>query len=147
MTSSGPRLVEINAGRCNGLDFKLLTDVCYGLNQFDATVSALLLPAADGFNLLPSRPPPELRCHGRLVTLVSHVAGTLVGLRHAEELDAMESLISFEPEAAEPGDAVQHTVDLDTCAGTAMLAHCDEAVLSAEYQALRTLQPTMFEVL
>ena len=144
MTSAGPRLVEVNAGRCNGLDFKLLADLGYGYNQFDATVDAWL--SDDVFSELPSRPPAQLACHGRIVTLVSEVAGKLVRINHAEEIEQMTSLLNFEPEASEPGDEVKHTTDLGSWAGYAQLAHCDPDVLEADYRRLRELQSTMFEV-
>ena len=33
MTEDGPRLVEVNAGRFNGIDFKSIVDVCVGASQ------------------------------------------------------------------------------------------------------------------
>ena len=134
----------MNAGRCNGLDFKLLADLAYGYNQFDATVAAWLAP--DEFAALPPRPPERLNCCAKLVTLVSSVGGTLKRLRHAEELDNMQSLFSFAPEASEPGDLVKHTTDLNSFAGTAMMAHADPEVLAKDYQRLRELQSTLWEV-
>jgi hypothetical protein len=146
MTSRGPRLIETNMGRWNGLDFKMVVDLCYGYNAFDATIDTYISPAAVGFDRLPARPPATLACYGRLVTLVSSVEGRLVRLRHAEELERMDSLITFEPVASEPGDWIRHTVDLDTCAGLAHLVHRDAQVVAAEYQRLRALQSTLFEV-
>ena len=67
------------------------------------------------------------------------------GLRHGAELEAMESILGITT-AAEPGAAVKHTVDLDTCAGCAQLALRDRDVLTAEYNRLRELQSTLFEV-
>ena len=144
-TPDGPKLIEVNAGRCNGLDFKLLADLAYGYNQFFATVAAWLAP--DEFAALPSRPPEQLNCCAKLVTLVSNVGGTLKQINHEEELSNMQSLFSFEPEASEPGDIVKHTTDLNSFAGTAMMAHADPEVLDADYRRLRELQSTMFEVL
>ena len=146
MTSRGPRPIETNMGRWNGLDFKMVVDLCYGYNAFDATIETYISPAAVGFDRLPARPPATLACYGRLVTLVSSVEGRLVRLRHAEELERMDSLITFEPVASEPGDWIRHTVDLDTCAGLAHLVHRDAQVVAAEYERLRALQSTLFEV-
>ena len=33
MTEDGPRLIEVNAGRFNGIDFKSIVDVCVGASQ------------------------------------------------------------------------------------------------------------------
>ena len=144
-TRRGPRLVEVNAGRCNGLDFKLLADVCYGYNQFDATVAAWL-SADEAAVELPVRPPAQLACHARLVTLVSHVRGTLTRVQHTEEVCEMASMLSFEPEPSEAGEPIVHTTDLNSAAGHALMAHQDRAVLEADYARLRELQSTMFEV-
>ena len=103
----------------------------------------------------------------RLVKLVSSVEGELRALRrglpvthhppllsrtplpvrrHAEELAELPSLVRFETEATDPGDRVKRTVDLDTCAGLAVLLHADAAQVEADYARLRALQPTLFEV-
>ena len=143
-TRDGPRLIEVNAGRCNGLDFKLLADLCYGYNQFDATVDAFL--CAERWEALPSEPPLCLECRAWLVTLVSHVGGNLVRVRHVDKIKAMRSLLAFEPCAMQPGESIRHTTDLDTCAGVALLAHRDGEVLAEDYEKLRALQSSMFEV-
>jgi len=144
MTDDGPRLIEVNAGRFNGVDFMLFADVCYGANAYELAALSLLEP--DAFLQLPSRPSAELRCHGRLVKLVSSVAGTLVALNHAEQLTSLSSLIRFETKAEAPGDSVERTVDLNTCAGFAHLLHTDAAVLEEDYETLRRLEPTLFSV-
>ena len=144
MTTHGPRLIEVNTGRCNGLDFRLLAELCYGYSAFDATAEAFLSPD-DGFPQLPPLPPERLECHARLVTLVSHVSGRVAGLRHLDEIGRMTTVLSFEPEAAE-GDTIRHTTCLNTCAGTALMAHRDRALLAKEYARLRQLQSTLFEV-
>ena len=106
----------------------------------------------------------------RLVKLVSSVEGELRALRrkvpvthhspllspntrtplpvrrHAEELAELPSLVRFETEATDPGDRVKRTVDLDTCAGLAVLLHADAAQVEADYARLRALEPTLFEV-
>lgn len=95
---------------------------------------------------MPATPPPALGGAGRLVKLVSSVEGELRALRHAEELAELPSLVRFETEATDPGDRVKRTVDLDTCAGLAVLLHADAAQVEADYARLRALQPTLFEV-
>ena len=41
---------------------------------------------------------------------------------------------------------VKRTIDLNTCAGQIILLHADRAVIERDYQTLRALQPTLFEV-
>ena len=44
------------------------------------------------------------------------------------------------------GDPIEHTTNLNNCAGTALMAHRDRALLATEYRRLRQLQSTLFEV-
>ena len=131
-----------------GENFELLTSLAIGYNAYEATLDAYV--SADGaFAALPTSPlgGAPLRCHARLCKLVSPVSGTLVrSLNHADELAALQSLVRFEPAAAEAGDVVRATIDLDSCAGDAFLAHADPEVLAADYAVLRALQPTMWDV-
>ena len=143
-TPQGVRLVEANVGRFNGLDFKLLADLCFGANAFDLGVQTFLSPRA--FAKLPAAPPSQLACHARLVTLVSSVEGTLDRVGHGSALEQLPSLVSFAPEPAEAGEPVRKTVDLNTAAGYAHLLHQDKAVVEADYAELRRLQPDLFEV-
>ena len=76
---------------------------------------------------------------------MSHVSGPLVRDRHAEAIDAMESVMRVALKYKE-GEVVRRTIDLSTFAGEVILAHADPAVVAADYAALRALQPTLFEV-
>jgi hypothetical protein len=144
LTSRGPRLVEVNAGRWNGLDHKLLADLCFGSNAIDATIGAFV--DEERFADVPATPPAQLACAGRLVTLCSSVQGVLARMHHEEEVEALPSLLSFAPEASVAGDRVSRTVDLDTAMGYALLAHSDPVCVEADYATLNALQPTMWEV-
>uniref|UniRef100_A0A7S3WDU2 ATP-grasp domain-containing protein n=1 Tax=Emiliania huxleyi TaxID=2903 RepID=A0A7S3WDU2_EMIHU len=75
-TSRGPALVEVNAGRCNGVSFASLTGPCIGYTQYDAAFASL---ADDdtAWRALPPLPPPSLRSSARLVKLVATRAGRL----------------------------------------------------------------------
>ena len=44
------------------------------------------------------------------------------------------------------GDPIEHTTNLNNCAGTVLMAHRDRALLATEYRRLRQLQSTLFEV-
>ena len=142
-----PVLIEVNAGRWNGVDFQQLTSLCTGYDAYEATLDAYL--DDDAWADTPRLPPTSLRGHARLVKLVSSVAGTLrrdPAEAHAEALAAMPSLMRFEPEPSSVGEHVDLTVDLASAAGFAYLLHADEATLTADYQTLRELQPRLFDV-
>ena len=141
-TPQGPRLVEANVGRWNGLDFKLLADVCFGGNAFEATVHAYL--DADAWAAIPTAP-GAAHCSGMLAVLRASVEGTYVGMRHADALTQLSSLVAIEPAVAE-GEPMRLTTDLDSAAGYAQLMHQDPAVVAAEYEELRRLQPSLFVV-
>jgi len=143
-TERGPVLVEVNAGRFNGVDFKLLVDALIGYNMYDATLAAYADEAA--WESLPRLPPQQLRGAGRLVKLVSSVQGSLVQLRHVQEVESLPSCVAFAPVYTEEGEAVELTVDLASVAGFVTLMHEDAAVVQQDYLRLRELQETMFEV-
>ena len=145
MTRHGPRLVEVNAGRWNGLDHGLLSQLAFGRTAIDATVCAYLDERAFA-DEVPAAPPPVLACAARLVTLVSAVQGALVRLCHEETIRSLPSLIKFVPKATVAGDLVLRTVDLESSMGYALLAHSDAATVEADYATLRALQPTMWDV-
>lgn len=144
-TCRGPVLVEVNAGRFSGGDFKQLVDLCVGANAYEATLDAYARDGGRSWEHVPPLPPAALRGCGRMVTLVSGVAGTLRRVRHLDLIEALPSFVSYKPAYA-PGDVVQVTLDLATVAGHVMLAHADPEVLEADYARLRELQNTMFDV-
>mmetsp|Transcript_33397 Transcript_33397/g.70265 ORF Transcript_33397/g.70265 Transcript_33397/m.70265 type:complete len:370 (-) Transcript_33397:261-1370(-) len=131
LTSDGPRLVEVNAGRFNGGDFKLVTDVCVGYNAYEVSVDAYLRRRA--FRRLPAAP-TSLRSAGRIVNLVSHAEGILS--RDVCAPAGLQSLVRFEPHARVRGERVRRTVDLDSCAGYAYLLHTDESIVARDYRAI-----------
>ena len=164
----GPVLIEANMGRHNGLEFKLLCEVVYGRTMYEAQLAVLMGDEA-AWAALPALPDDAtLRCAGRLVTLVASVSGALTAINHMDAIEALESVASVQLEANEPGDQViaaiislqflpssasdrfphqvKCTIDLNTCAGQIILLHADRAVIERDYQTLRALQPTLFEV-
>ena len=145
-TPRGPVLVEVNAGRFSGGDFKQLCDLCLATNAYEATLDAYDFDGGQRWASVPARPPKELSTHGRMMTLVSSVRGPLRALQHEEEIRALPSLVQFKPAYTEPGEHVELTFDLATVAGHVMLAHSDRTVLERDYARLRELQPTMYDV-
>ena len=108
-------------GRHNGLEFKLLCEVVYGVSMYEAQL-AVVLSDDDAWAAIPRLPADEtLRCAGRLVTLVSSVSGTRTAVRHLDEISELESVARLSLEASEPGEQVQRTIDLNTCAGAVIL--------------------------
>ena len=140
-------LIEVNAGRWNGVDFQEMVSGSTGRDAYEATLDAYL--DARAWAAIPRVPPMSLRRHARLVKLVSSVSGTLrrePAEVHAKALAAMPSLVRFEPTPDTVGAHVSLTVDLATCAGFAYLQHEREDVIAADYKALRELQPRLFDV-
>ena len=141
----GPVLVEVNAGRPNGVDFRLICDACIGYNQYDVCAD-LYLTGGALFDELPTMPPPTLAAAGRLVKLVCAASGVLGGVNFEEAIGALPSLVRFEVEREE-GDHIDATVDLASCAGYAHLVHPDADAVERDYRALRALQDEgLFEV-
>ena len=142
----GPVLIEANAGRFNGEEFKLVADLCFGCNSYDAYFAACLDREDDAWQAVPPVPPSELRAVGKLVKLVSSVRGTLEAVQHLETVYELPSLVRLKLEASEEGEYVELTTDLNSNAGDAILIHEDAEVVEADYHTLLQLQPTLFEV-
>ena len=145
LTPHGPRLVEANTGRWNGIPFLRVAEACNGCNAYDVAVSAYLDGAA-AWATVPATPPSQLLAAGRILHLVSHVEGSVHGIRHRELISRMPSLAHFQPRYRWRGEVAQLTTDFLTCAGEAHLVHADAAVVERDYRALREMQPSLFEV-
>lgn len=143
-------LVEVNAGRFSGGDFKQLCDICVGYNAYDAMLDAYDSDKEGGrcgaWAAVPSRPPGVLQANGRMMTLISSVHGPLKALRHEAEIRALPSVVQFKPAYTEAGELVELTFDLASVAGHVMLAHAEPAVLEQDYRRLRELQSELFEI-
>lgn len=136
-------MVEVNAGRFNGVDFRMLADVCVGYNAFDVALDALIEDRR-AWDAVPSLPPEVLRGAGRLVKLVCYHEGVL--LQDVEPPDGLDSLINWEPKYSEAGDITQLTVDNGSNAGYAWLLHGDPDVVEKDFETLRRLQTDLFVV-
>jgi hypothetical protein len=147
-TADGPRLVEVNAGRWNGIDFKLVADIAVGYNAYDVAVSALLDAPGGGDDLFGDVPdaPAALRCHARLVKIVSSVSGRLVAVEGLEQVEALDSCVHHTLRELEPGQHIRRTVDLGSSAGLVHLLHANGHVVAIDYDTLRAIQPTLFRV-
>lgn len=138
--SFAPMLIEINAGRWNGEEFKDLSSLCTGYDALEATLDAYLDPQR--WSQVPRVPCSPLLAHGKNVKLVSRTRGALAAPpaeAHAESLAAMQSLLCFEPVYSVAGEPVFPTCDLASCAGYAHLVHRDAALIERDYQALHAL--------
>ena len=114
--------------------------------MYDAQL-AVMLGDEEAWAMLPPMPEDEsLRCSGRLVTLVSSVCGELSAVHHMDTLEALPSVARVALEATTPGEHLERTIDLNTCAGTIILLHADRDVVERDYQTVRALQPSLFTV-
>jgi hypothetical protein len=147
-TPNGPRLVELNAGRWNGIDFKLVADVAVGYNAYDAAVSALLDDTGGEDDLFGAIPefPVALRCHARLVKIVSSVSGRLVAVDNLDRIEALQSCVHHTLGELETGQRIHRTVDLSSSAGLVHLLHADADVVAADYESISAIQPELFLV-
>ena len=87
-----------------------------------------------------------LLARGVLVKLASSVKGPLKAVHHAEEVEALPSMLSFRPKYSELGESVRLTIDLPSAAGFALLVNAEAEALQADYQRLCHLQTSMFVV-
>mmetsp|Transcript_13357 Transcript_13357/g.22192 ORF Transcript_13357/g.22192 Transcript_13357/m.22192 type:complete len:426 (+) Transcript_13357:192-1469(+) len=145
-TSRGPALIEVNAGRCNGVRFAILTNPCIGYSAYDAIFAAYYDEAK--WVALPPVPPSTLCASGRLVKLVSTAQGRLKSLNDtaAEEIRVLPSVVSFDPKYTKPGQRVRLTVDLLSAAGYCTLLHQNPDVVDRDYQMIAQLQRSLFIV-
>jgi hypothetical protein len=111
LTPRGPRLVEVNLGRWNGIRFSRVADGCFGRNAYDVAVSAYL-DDEETWAAVPHMPPARLRAAGRVLHLVSHAEGRLRRLRHERSIQELPSLVAFTPRPSQPGARLRRT----TCA-------------------------------
>lgn len=142
MTSTGPCLVEVGA-RPHGAEgtFISIANACYGFSQVTMTADAYLDPEA--FARYPER--PKKANDGRLVDIVSYADGVIKSLPH---LNQVKKLASFHKTLMlpKPGDKVVPTVDCFTAVGAVALIHKDEQVVTKDYETIRQLERTFFEL-
>jgi len=140
-TSRGPAIVEVNAGRCNGVSFASLTGPCVGYTQYDAAFASL---ADDdtAWRALPPLPPPSLRSSARLVKLVATRAGRLRRLdpEVAAAMRALPSVRQLEPRYTARGEQVCLTTDLPSAAGYVLLRHANHSQVEEDCRTIEELQ-------
>ena len=91
------------------------------------------------------RVPLPLRGGGRIIHLISGVAGEVRDIRHLEEIRAMPSVRGLTIDV-EVGGTVERTVDIRTDAGYVVLQHGDPGVVQRDFDRIVALQETMFDV-
>lgn len=143
---AGPRLVEANCGRWNGIPTQLVAARCFGVTAQELTATCYLGDAAEWQAAAPDVPPKELLAHGRIAHLVSSHDGVLRRLRHGWRLSRLRSLVQYAPRYRCRGDRIKRTTCFNTCAGEAHLVSGDAQVVRRDYLTLRKLQPTLFAV-
>jgi len=97
------------------------------------------------FGAIPAAPAP-LRCHARLVKLVSSVSGRLVMVDGLDQIEALESCVHHTLRDLEPGQHIPRTVDLGSSGGLIHLLHADAGVVAADYGVIRAIQPKLFRI-
>lgn len=82
--------------------------------------------------------------HVRVVFLISTISGNFVKINH---LNKIKSLASFYDIKIRLTDRVFVTTDYDTSPGLIYLCHENEEILQQDYQTIRELEKSMYEVL
>jgi hypothetical protein len=161
ITSSGPRLVEVNC-RQHNMDFVPLTDNAIGYNLYDMLLAAYFGDDDDQdiepdvnkdarvkWDLLPDY--PSTRMNAAMVHLVNDKKGILKGLNENAlyEIQVMDSVLDLEvfSEFLEPGiSMIEPTVDIKSDAGWIQLLHPDRETFQRDYERIMELMPTLFEI-
>jgi len=139
LTAGGPCLVEMNC-RAQGGDgtwTPLARARTGGYSQVEATVDAYLDKKA--FYALPKVPCSPAKASGQEVMLVSYVQGLVDGTPGYDVIRELESFVFLETGVV-VGSKVEHTVDLLTSVGSAILMHSDEEVVRRDVARIRELE-------
>ncbi|MER5772195.1 ATP-grasp domain-containing protein [Streptomyces sp. NPDC001985] len=135
LTGSGPVLIECGARLGGGQMPELLTR-CVGADQVSCLAYSIASPESFAAEADVSY---QLKNRLRCVNLILPRAGTVPG---DEGWDRIRRLPSFAHLVVNhpAGSALSRTVDMATCPGTVYLTTADQAVLEADYRALRELE-------
>ena len=139
LTPTGPCLVEMNC-RAQGGDGNwrpLARALTGGYSQVEACVDAYL--DKKSFHSLPKIPPSPAKAFGQEVILVSHAQGDVIGTPGYDDIKELESFVCLET-GVTIGCKVEHTVDLLTSVGSAILLHDDEEVLKRDVAKIREME-------
>ena len=138
-----PCLIEANL-RCHGGSglWAPLAERLYpgGHTQVTMAVDAALDPP-QRFASLPPVPPSPLSGHGAFLCLVSHKAGTVIGLPGIEMIHRLPSFLAHNPMGFTRGSKAPITIDLFTLVGMVVLHHAtDAAIVDADAATIRRLE-------
>lgn len=139
MTNDGPCLVEMNC-RAHGGDGNWRPLVCAlngGYSQVESTVDSYL--DSRQFLITPDKPPSPFKASGQEVILVSFSRGTVKSTPGFEKIKKLPSFVYLET-GVRPGSKVDHTIDLFTGIGSAILIHEDPEVLRKDVEVIRQME-------
>lgn len=146
MTARGPVLVEVGA-RLMGGHTHIATRQAVGVSPLDLSLKALLWPQE--FEAIYKAGPLKRLMPVRHLELVSSVAGTVKAVNHIDTIRRLPSFWSPNGEGAHfphVGEPIERTIDLLTSAGSLWLLGASEDQISRDYETIRRLETTMFEV-
>lgn len=135
----GPMLIEINA-RLAGAGTGSCAEIDAALGHNHASACAQRLCDPQGF-LRRFEAPVAMSRHVWFVAVATFEAGIVGSLAG---LSRIESLVSFSGYVWKPrrGDALRPCVDQQSIPALVVLSHQDEAVVRADYEAIRALEAT-----
>ncbi|WP_437945325.1 ATP-grasp domain-containing protein [Sorangium sp. So ce296] len=137
LTAQGPMLIEINA-RLAGAGTGSCAEIEAALGHSHASAYAQRLCDPQGF-LRRFEAPMTMSKHVWFVAVAALEAGTVNSLAG---LSRIESLVSFSDFIWKPGlgDALRPCIDQQSIPALVVLSHQDEAVVRADYEAIRALE-------
>ncbi|MDA9913065.1 ATP-grasp domain-containing protein [Candidatus Nanopelagicales bacterium] len=141
LSEQGPVLVEVGARLMGGsFDFNALRRTG-AYSQLETLVDAYVSPAS--FQQKLAKPYSVVQ-EARTADLQPNVTGLVRGV-DLREIRALDSyLMNFV--AVAPGDEIAAPIDRNTHIGFVTLAHPDRAVMQLDYEKLRCLESTIFDV-
>lgn len=147
MTDDGPCLVEMNC-RANGGDgawHSIALAVCGGYSQVEVAVDAFVDKRQ--FQMIPDKPPSPFKGWGQDCYLISSSKGVVKATPGFDVIRQLPSFMYLET-GVQPGQSIDYTVDLVTCAGHVVLMHPDAEVVKQDIVRIRALESSnqMFEL-
>lgn len=134
ITSSGPKLVEINA-RFGGSMAPILNRECLGRGQLEAMMDVILAP--EHF-LSYCDAPYQIHKHGLAVYLISQSDDYIINQAMLDEIKGLPSCHSLR--VGPSGSRLQKTVDMFTMPGMVELVHESREQIQHDYNQIRAIE-------
>ena len=141
LTQQGPKLVELNPRIC-GAGISELAEKSTGKGQVPL-LRQIILQLAHQRELLEYQ--YQVQSHAAICPLISTQSGTLNDFHQVERVESLDSVIhiSFH---VKPGDYFPKTTDLFSQPGLIYLVHQNKAHMDKDFNYIREIEPTLYNV-